>query len=175
MKKILAVLLIALLAVGSWSRLEAKPPKGWLTNLNKARTVARAQGKPIMLVVSGSEWCPPCKALEKSVLSNRKFITHARKNSVLCFIDVPPGRHKPALTKTLRSLSFYKGGVPAYACVDYNLKVIATPARRDVASFNAAITKSLKVAKKLPKTGPAFVDAPAKKKGAAKKSPARRK
>ena len=89
MKKLFALLLIALLALGGWSRLEAKPPKGWLTDLNKARVQARTKGKPIMLVVSGSEWCPPCKDLEKNVLSNRKFISYAVK-TLFCVLLMYP-------------------------------------------------------------------------------------
>ena len=42
--------------------------EGWLVDFEKAKTQAAKEGKPILMEFTGSDWCPPCKALHKNVL-----------------------------------------------------------------------------------------------------------
>lgn len=140
MKKFFMWAMIALLTVGGFISLEAKPPKGWMLNLRQAQAKARKEGKPILVVVSGSDWCPPCKALQKTVLNNKKFLDYARRNAVLCFIDIKRNKVNVDAGK----IPFYKGGVPAYGCVDHNLKVLDVPATRTVKGFNDSIRDARK-------------------------------
>ena len=64
----------------------------WLTDLPKARAQAKAEKKMVLMDFNGSDWCPPCKALRKNVLSSPEFMEYAKKNLVLVDVDFP--RHK---------------------------------------------------------------------------------
>ncbi|HWH69306.1 MAG TPA: thioredoxin family protein [Candidatus Sulfotelmatobacter sp.] len=84
MKKI-AVCLLACWAVWQVSAAE----EGWLTDLTKAKAQAKAEKKMVLMDFNGSDWCPPCKALHKTVLTNPEFTAYAKKNLVLVDVDFP--------------------------------------------------------------------------------------
>jgi len=65
----------------------------WLTDLPKAQEKAQAEKKMVLVDFTGSDWCPPCKALHKNVLSSPEFLSYAKDNLVLVEIDFP--RTKP--------------------------------------------------------------------------------
>src|ERR1051326_7372494 len=66
--------------------------EGWLTDLSQAKAQAKADHKMVLMDFNGSDWCPPCKALRKNVLSSQEFTDFAKKNLVLVDVDFP--RHK---------------------------------------------------------------------------------
>lgn len=88
MVKQIAVCLLAGFAV--WQVSAAEGP--WLTDLPKAQAQAKTQKKMVLMDFNGSDWCPPCKALRKNVLSTPEFLDYAKKNLVLVDVDFP--RHK---------------------------------------------------------------------------------
>ena len=47
--------------------------EGWLVSFEKAKQQAAKEGKPILMEFTGSDWCPPCKALHKNVLVKDDF------------------------------------------------------------------------------------------------------
>ena len=59
----------------------------WNTDLEVAKGKAIAQNKNILLVFSGSDWCPRCIELEKKVWKTPEFKTEAEKNWVLLRAD----------------------------------------------------------------------------------------
>jgi thioredoxin-related protein len=61
----------------------------WLTDLPKAQAQAKKENKLVLMDFNGSDWCPPCKALRKNVLSSEAFLEFARKNLVLVDVDFP--------------------------------------------------------------------------------------
>ena len=63
--------------------------KQWLTNLEKAMKLSEKSGKPILIEFSGSDWCPPCMRLNKSVFSQKSFLDFAEKNLILVSMDFP--------------------------------------------------------------------------------------
>jgi thioredoxin-related protein len=65
----------------------------WLTDLPKAQEKAKAEKKMVLVDFTGSDWCPPCKALHKNILSSPEFLSYAKDNLVLVEIDFP--NHKP--------------------------------------------------------------------------------
>ena len=65
----------------------------WLTNFEEAKKVAIKEGKPMLLDFTGSDWCPPCKALHKNVFSTEEFAKEAAGKYVLVELDFP--RTKP--------------------------------------------------------------------------------
>ena len=69
--------------------------EGWLTNIEKAKK--QAKGKMILVEFTGSDWCPPCKALKKNIFNTDKFKAYAKDSLVLVELDFP--RDKSKLTK----------------------------------------------------------------------------
>jgi protein disulfide-isomerase len=65
----------------------------WLTDLAKAQEKAKTEKKMVLVDFSGSDWCPPCKALHSNVLTSEEFSKFAKDNLVLVEIDYP--RSKP--------------------------------------------------------------------------------
>jgi thioredoxin-related protein len=64
----------------------------WLTDLPKAQSTAKEQKKLVLMDFTGSDWCPPCKALHKNVLTSKEFEDFAKDNLVLVLIDDPHGK-----------------------------------------------------------------------------------
>ncbi|MCF6212843.1 MAG: thioredoxin family protein [Flavobacteriaceae bacterium] len=58
-------------------------------DLNEAKTLASKEGKTIMIVFSGSDWCVPCMRLEKEILSQPAFENFEAKKIVLLKADFP--------------------------------------------------------------------------------------
>lgn len=72
-------------------------PKGWTEDFEAARRQAAKEGKFVFVAFSGSDWCGPCMALEKEVLSQKEFVDEASKKFVLMMVSVP--RDKTTLSK----------------------------------------------------------------------------
>lgn len=62
---------------------------GWLTDFEKAKTAAKAQGKYILMDFSGSDWCGWCVKLDKEVFQQQAFKDYADENLVLMLADFP--------------------------------------------------------------------------------------
>ena len=71
----------------------------WLTDLPKAQARAKMENKMVLIDFNGSDWCPPCKALKKNVLSSQEFIDYAKKNLVLVDVDFPHNKEQSAELK----------------------------------------------------------------------------
>src|SRR5882757_7841590 len=67
----------------------------WLTDLSKAEGRAKGEKKLVLMDFTGSDWCPPCKALHKNVLSSKEFEDFAKDNLVLVVVDFPHGKKLP--------------------------------------------------------------------------------
>ena len=64
-------------------------PPGWMDDFFEAQDVAAKEGKMMLVVFTGSDWCGPCKQLTENVLKTVKFQNEAKKNYVLVYIDSP--------------------------------------------------------------------------------------
>src|SRR5215831_6755844 len=81
---------IALCLVACWAVWQVSAEEGaWLTDLSKAQSQAKNEKKWVLMDFNGSDWCPPCKALRKNVLSSPEFIQYAKTNLVLVDVDFP--------------------------------------------------------------------------------------
>jgi protein disulfide-isomerase len=84
MKKLLLSLLIC------WAALQVRAAEAeWLTDFSKAQSKAQADKKMILMEFTGSDWCPPCKALHKNVMTSDEFVNFAKDNLVLVLVDFP--------------------------------------------------------------------------------------
>ena len=61
----------------------------WLTDYNSALRQARAQGKPILINFTGSDWCGWCMKLKAEVFDKPEFADFANANLVLLEVDFP--------------------------------------------------------------------------------------
>src|ERR1017187_5291593 len=61
----------------------------WLTDLPKAQTQAKAEGKSVLLFFHGSDWCPPCVEMQRQVFASPEFVQYARHALVLVDVDFP--------------------------------------------------------------------------------------
>ena len=60
----------------------------WETNFEHAKETSKATKKPILLLFTGSDWCPPCKKLKKDFFNTEKFKAYSNK-FILVYIDFP--------------------------------------------------------------------------------------
>ena len=114
-----------LLAVGTAAILflpTTQAAEGWLVDFEKAKAQAAEEGKSILMEFTGSDWCPPCKALTANVLSKDVFKTEMPKSFVLLKLDSPRDKSKqtPEEIEQYKVLSAKYGiqGVPTIFLAD---------------------------------------------------------
>ena len=98
---------IALALMGSWLAFQVAAAEGeWLTDLAKAQEKAKTEKKLVLVDFTGSDWCPPCKALHKNVFTSSEFSEFAKKNLVLVEVDFPRKKEQsPEVKKANRELA----------------------------------------------------------------------
>ncbi len=67
----------------------------WLTDHKTALAAAKKAKKPVLMVFTGSDWCPPCKKLHHDVFESEAFKAWAPKNVVLLELDFPRKKELP--------------------------------------------------------------------------------
>jgi thioredoxin-related protein len=124
MKKfILGLILISYLGVNAQ---EQKEEVQWLTDYNQALKIAKEENKPMLILFTGSDWCPPCKAMHKDLFHNKEFIDLS-KRFVLLFIDFPKRKALPEKQREHNyqiASKYHRGGVPTMVFVTPDEKVI---------------------------------------------------
>lgn len=94
-QKIYLPTLLALLAGAFFFSVatQANPESGddvaWITDFDAAKAKAEADGKPMLVDFTGSDWCGWCIKLDKEVFSKEAFKDYAAKNLILVEIDFP--------------------------------------------------------------------------------------
>jgi len=92
----------------------------WLTDLDAAKAQAVKENKPVLVDFTGSDWCPPCKALHKNVFMSAEFAAVASKY-VLVELDYPRTKTQaPELKAKNAELSkqFGISGFPTVLLID---------------------------------------------------------
>ena len=68
----------------------------WSENYLQARKTAEAKKIPLLILFSGSDWCPPCMKLDKTILDTKEFADYAKKGKFVLFkADFPRSVKKP--------------------------------------------------------------------------------
>ena len=62
-----------------------------ITDWNHAKELAERENKKILIILTGSEWCAPCKKMDKNVMANAAFKKYAEEYLILFLIDLPGG------------------------------------------------------------------------------------
>lgn len=86
MKKLIALVFILVTSI-TWAQ-ENKSDLKWETNLEVAKKKAKKEKKPILMLFTGSDWCPPCKKLKSDFFDSEKF-KEKSNNFVLLMVDLP--------------------------------------------------------------------------------------
>src|SRR4051812_42316213 len=86
---------IALVATFAWIQTSLANDDAWLTDLTKAKALAKKENKIVLMDFTGSDWCPPCKALHRNVLTAKEFTDFAKEKLVLVLVDFPTGKPLP--------------------------------------------------------------------------------
>lgn len=61
----------------------------WKENYTEALLTSQQENKPLVLVFSGSDWCGPCKRLDRNIWQSETFKTYAAEHYVLYNADFP--------------------------------------------------------------------------------------
>ena len=88
---------------------------------------AVAEGKDVLLLFTGSDWCPPCKRLEAEVFSKEAFLDGASKDFVLIKFDYPKQAAQDETVKEQNTEWAANFGIESYPTViitDNELKPI---------------------------------------------------
>lgn len=103
MKNLIVAVAVAL-GFGALVSAHAEGP--WLTDYKKAQEQAKSSNKLLLLEFTGSDWCPPCRMLQKQVLSTPEFQDYASKNFVLLELDFPRAKvQAPEITEQNQMLA----------------------------------------------------------------------
>ncbi len=61
----------------------------WFVDFAAAKKEAREEDRPLLLLFTGSDWCPFCIKLEKEFLATKKFEKYVDDELVMVFVDFP--------------------------------------------------------------------------------------
>jgi thioredoxin-related protein len=75
----------------------------WEKNFKKALSKAKKQNKPVLIYFTGSDWCSPCKVLDKKLFHTERFESMADESLILFKVDVP--RNKDLINEKTRILN----------------------------------------------------------------------
>lgn len=120
----------------------------WLTDFTKAEAKAKKEGKMLFMEFTGSDWCPPCKALHKNVLSSKEFLEFAKDRLVLLEVDFPIRKkqsdEQKKANKTLEEKHKIEG-FPTVIVLDKDGKVVFEYAgyRGDAKEYLSRLVKTL--------------------------------
>lgn len=90
----------------------------WLTKMDKAQEQAKETGLPILVLFTGTSWCPYCIKLEKAVFSESAFDTFANQNLVLLMLDYGPGGTPKNKKDEKLAKEYGVTGFPTYFLID---------------------------------------------------------
>ena len=112
MKSIVIGLLVGFIA---WQATAGE--EQWTTDLSKAQEKAKKEKKMVLVDFTGSDWCPPCKALHKNVFTSDEFLKYAKDNLVLVEVDFPKGKPQSTEVKKANEELAKKHQVEAFPTV----------------------------------------------------------
>jgi protein disulfide-isomerase len=99
----------------------------WMTDFEKAKTLSKASGKPMLVDFTGSDWCGWCIKLKNEVFVKPEFKKWASKNVILVELDFP---RKTALPDALKEQNdalqkkFQIRGFPTILFLDHKESVL---------------------------------------------------
>lgn len=104
----------------------------WEADFDVAQSKASQEGKPLVLVFSGSDWCAPCIKLDRNIWQSEQFKRHAAQNYVLYKADFPKKKKNqlaPEIlgkNKELAAKFNTKGHFPLVLVLDGDSNILGT-------------------------------------------------
>ena len=68
----------------------------WQNDMASASEAAKKEKKPIIMLFTGSDWCPPCMKMERTTWKDAKVVEYVNKNYIPLLVDLPRGKQLPA-------------------------------------------------------------------------------
>jgi thioredoxin-related protein len=136
-------LLKSLALIIASSSLALAGSKGWETNWEAAKAKSKAENKPILINLTGSDWCGWCIKLEKEVFSSKEFQEFAAANVVLFEADFPKKKAVPAELKAQNEIlkkEYLASGYPTVYLLDSEGKKLST----DIGELKGGIPEYIK-------------------------------
>ena len=121
---------------------------GWLTDLAKAQAQAKVEKKMVFMDFTGSDWCPPCKALHKDVLTSSDFLNYAKENLVLLVVDFPRSKPQSEALRTANeelATKFAVDSFPTVIVLDADGKKLTKESGYDGSNANEFVAKLKKL------------------------------
>lgn len=114
----------AILAKGDQENQLANRKAKWTEDWDKARKESKETGLPILLFMTGSDWCGYCMRLKAGVFEQSEFKRFANKNLILMTADFPRGSQSKSIKKQNAKLKeeYPLGGYPTVFLLDSRLK-----------------------------------------------------
>ena len=122
-------------------RVPEKPPAGpaaappgngpavWETDAGAAMDQAKARNCRVLILFTGSDWCPWCKKMDAEVYSRPEFASFSRRELVLLKLDFPRHTAQPDAVRSqnagLRE-RYGVSGFPTAVLVDATGRVVTT-------------------------------------------------
>jgi thioredoxin-related protein len=110
----------------------------WETSFDVAKSRSNQEGKNVVLVFSGSDWCIPCMKLEKFIWESPDFVDYSKDHFVLLRADFPKKKAN-ALPKEqqdqndkLAEMYNKQGLFPLVVVLNKNGKVLGTTSFKNV-------------------------------------------
>lgn len=118
MQKLLILLCTLIVAFTASANSPVSSKIQWLTSYEDAVKQANTTSKPILLLFTGTDWCPYCVKLEKEILSTPEFANYAGDKFIFVLLDFPSNTnlHTPQ-NKELRK-KYNIAGYPTIVVVD---------------------------------------------------------
>jgi thioredoxin-related protein len=105
--------------------IDANRKAKWLTKMDKAQEQSKETGLPILVLFTGTSWCPYCVKLEKEVFSESAFKSFADENLVLLMLDFGPGGTANSKKDEKLQKEYKVTGFPTYFLTDATGKQLA--------------------------------------------------
>ncbi len=128
-------LILIVFAIALTSALQAQ---NWEHDLETAKTRASQEGKNILLVFSGSDWCIPCMKLEREIWDSEEFKKDSEEHFVLLRADFPKRKanklsdEQQKKNDHLAELYNKQGIFPMVAILDKEGKMLGTTGYKSI-------------------------------------------
>ena len=102
-------------------------PAAWETDFGAAMDQARARKCRVLILFTGSDWCPWCKKMDAEVYSQPEFARHSNEKLVLLKLDYPRHTPQPDALKAQNAEMRERFGVTGYpqvVIVDAGAKIL---------------------------------------------------
>ncbi len=99
----------------------------WTTDYETSMAKAKLDKKPVLLLFTGSDWCPPCKRLHRAIFDSKDFEEFSKDNLILIKADFPKRKKLPSKQRIHNeklARQYNVRGFPTTLILDLDGKVI---------------------------------------------------